>query len=31
MVDGLHPNDAGYAVLGRSFYGAISALLPAGP
>jgi lysophospholipase L1-like esterase len=31
MVDGLHPNDAGYAVLGRSFYGAISARLPAGP
>jgi lysophospholipase L1-like esterase len=28
MVDGLHPNDAGYAVLGRSFYGAISAFLP---
>ena len=27
MADGLHPNDAGYAVLGRSFYGAISALL----
>jgi len=27
MVDGLHPNDAGYAVLGQSFYDAISALL----
>ena len=31
MVDNLHPNDAGYAVLGRAFYGAISALLPPGP
>ena len=30
-ADGLHPNDAGYAVLGRGFYGAIAALLPAGP
>jgi lysophospholipase L1-like esterase len=28
MYNYLHPNDAGYAVLGRSFYGAISALLP---
>ena len=27
MADNLHPNEAGYAVLGRSFYGAISALL----
>jgi lysophospholipase L1-like esterase len=31
MADNLHPNDAGYAVLGRGFYGAIAALLPAGP
>ena len=31
MVDNLHPNEAGYAVLGRAFYGAISALLPPGP
>ena len=31
MVDSLHPNAAGYAVLGRAFYGAISALLPPGP
>jgi lysophospholipase L1-like esterase len=31
MTDNLHPNDAGYVVLGQSFYGAISALLPAGP
>ena len=30
-VDGLHPNDAGYVILGQAFYGAISALLPAGP
>jgi lysophospholipase L1-like esterase len=30
MFDYLHPNDAGYAVLGQSFYGAISALLPPG-
>jgi lysophospholipase L1-like esterase len=28
MGDYLHPNDAGYAVLGRSFYDAIGALLP---
>lgn len=28
MSNYLHPNDAGYAVLGRSFYGAISAYLP---
>lgn len=28
MVDGLHPNEAGYAVLGRSFYAAISGVLP---
>lgn len=27
MADGLHPNDAGYAVLGRAFYGAIEPLL----
>jgi len=31
MVDTLHPNAAGYAVLGRAFHGAISALLPAAP
>jgi lysophospholipase L1-like esterase len=31
MVDNLHPNDAGYALLGQTFYGAISAVLPAGP
>jgi lysophospholipase L1-like esterase len=31
MVDNLHPNEAGYAVLGRAFYGAISAVLPTGP
>jgi lysophospholipase L1-like esterase len=31
MVDNLHPNAAGYAVLGQSFYGAISAVLPPGP
>jgi lysophospholipase L1-like esterase len=31
MVDNLHPNEAGYAVLGRSFYGAISAVLLPGP
>ena len=30
-ADGLHPNTAGYVVLGQSFYGAIGALLPAGP
>ena len=30
-ADGLHPNDAGYAILGQSFYGEIRALLPAGP
>jgi lysophospholipase L1-like esterase len=29
MVDSLHPNEAGYAVLGRAFHGAIGALLPA--
>ncbi len=28
MYNYLHPNDAGYAVLGRSFYGVVSALLP---
>lgn len=31
MADGLHPNDAGYALLGKSFYGVISALLPTAP
>jgi lysophospholipase L1-like esterase len=31
MADGLHPNDAGYVVLGQAFYGAIGALLPATP
>jgi lysophospholipase L1-like esterase len=31
MADGLHPNDAGYVVLGQSFYSAIAALLPASP
>ena len=31
MVDSLHPNDAGYAVLGRAFYDAIAALLPPAP
>lgn len=30
-ADGLHPNTAGYVVLGQSFYGVIGALLPAGP
>jgi lysophospholipase L1-like esterase len=30
-ADGLHPNDAGYVVLGQSFYSAIAALLPASP
>jgi lysophospholipase L1-like esterase len=29
MADNLHPNDAGYAVLGRAFYGAVSTVLPA--
>jgi len=29
MYDYLHPNDAGYAVLGRAFYGAISGVLRA--
>jgi len=28
MSDYLHPNDAGYVVLGRALYQAISALLP---
>lgn len=28
MYDYLHPNDAGYAVLGRSFYSVIASLLP---
>ncbi len=31
MADGLHPNDAGYKVLGQSFYKVISELLPAAP
>jgi lysophospholipase L1-like esterase len=31
MADGLHPNTAGYAILGQSFYKVISALLPAAP
>ena len=31
MVDNLHPNAAGYVALGRAFYGAIGALLPAAP
>ena len=31
MSDGLHPNDAGYVILGQAFYGAIGALLPTGP
>jgi lysophospholipase L1-like esterase len=30
MKDNLHPNDAGYVVLGQSWYKALSALLPAG-
>ena len=30
MADGLHPNDAGYAALGQSFYDLISDLLPDG-
>jgi len=29
MADYLHPNDAGYAVLGRSFYDSLAAVLPA--
>ncbi|HXU03887.1 MAG TPA: SGNH/GDSL hydrolase family protein [Polyangia bacterium] len=28
MVDNLHPNDAGYAILGQSFYGAVAGVLP---
>jgi lysophospholipase L1-like esterase len=28
MYDNLHPNDAGYVVLGQTWYSAISALLP---
>jgi lysophospholipase L1-like esterase len=31
MDDYLHPNDAGYVVLGQAFYGAISSVLPAAP
>ena len=30
-ADGLHPNSAGYVILGQSFYSAIGALLPAAP
>jgi lysophospholipase L1-like esterase len=29
MADGLHPNAAGYVVLGESFYGVIGGFLPA--
>jgi len=29
MADNLHPNSAGYVVLGKSFYSVVSALLPA--
>jgi lysophospholipase L1-like esterase len=28
MADNLHPNDAGYAVLGQSFFAAIDEYLP---
>ena len=31
MSDNLHPNTAGYVVLGKSFYNVVSALLPAAP
>ena len=31
MSDNLHPNDTGYALLGQTWYGAIGAVLPAGP
>lgn len=31
MADNLHPNDAGYAVLGQSFYDVIASVLPAAP
>ena len=31
MSDNLHPNDAGYVVLGKSWYGVIGAVLPAAP
>jgi hypothetical protein len=31
MADNLHPNDAGYVVLGQSFYGVIGELLRAAP
>jgi lysophospholipase L1-like esterase len=31
MSDNLHPNDAGYVVLGQSFYGVVGGLLPAAP
>ena len=30
-ADGLHPNTAGYVILGQSFYDVIGPLLPAGP
>lgn len=30
-ADGLHPNSAGYVILGQTFYGVIGSLLPAGP
>ena len=29
MADNLHPNEQGYAALGKSFYGVVSAFLPA--
>jgi lysophospholipase L1-like esterase len=29
MSDNLHPNDTGYALLGQTWYGAISGVLPA--
>jgi lysophospholipase L1-like esterase len=31
MVDNLHPNATGYTLLGKTFYDAISGVLPAGP
>jgi len=31
MADNLHPNDAGYAVLGQSFYNVIASYLTAAP
>jgi hypothetical protein len=30
-ADNLHPNDAGYVIIGQTFYGPIGGLLPAGP